>query len=86
MPWSEKATERRRTPEHASDSASRLVKNGDLSRENPASSVKKTLKTARDTVTVKGGLLHAIELDCDSDNGPETRVTGNVESKKMAVD
>ncbi|WP_350269489.1 hypothetical protein AAFP32_13015 [Brevibacterium sp. CBA3109] len=62
------------------------MKNGDPSREIPASSVKKSLKMSQDRVRVKGSILHTIELDCDSDNGPETRVTVNVESKKMAVD
>lgn len=55
--------------EDAQGSDSPLSKDADLSKELPVTSAKKAVKTAQDRVKAEDGVLHAIELDYDSDDG-----------------
>lgn len=50
-------------------SASTTPEDADLSKTKPATSAEEAVKTAEDKVKAKDGILHAVELDYDSDDG-----------------
>ncbi|WP_210603141.1 PepSY domain-containing protein [Brevibacterium oceani] len=52
-----------------SASASTTPEDADLSKTMPSTSAEDAVKTAEDKVKAKDGILHAVELDYDSDDG-----------------
>lgn len=73
----------------AKTSGSELSKDADLSKESPSTSAKDAVKTAQDKVKAKDGVLHAIELDYDSDDGKweyDVKIMDGKTDHKVVID
>lgn len=71
------------------DSGSALAEDADLSKEDPATSAKDAVKTAEETVKAKDGILHAIELDYDRDDGKweyDVKIMDGTTDHKVVID
>lgn len=73
----------------AEKSGSALAKDADLSKESPATSAEDAVKTAEDKVKAKDGVLHAVELDYDSDDGKweyDVKIMDGKTDHKVVID
>lgn len=73
----------------AKSSDSKLSKDADLSKESPSTSAKDAVKTAQDKVKAEDAVLHAIELDYDSDDGKweyDVKIMDGKTDHKVVID
>ncbi|NJC56416.1 PepSY domain-containing protein [Brevibacterium marinum] len=70
-------------------SGSQLSKDADLSKKSPATSAQDAVKTAQDKVEADDGVLHAVELDYDEDDGKweyDVKIMDGTTDHKVVVD
>lgn len=70
-------------------SGSQLSKDADLSKKSPATSAQDAVKTAQDKVEADDGVLHAVELDFDEDDGKweyDVKIMDGTTDHKVVVD
>lgn len=70
-------------------SGSQLSKDADLSKKSPATSAQDAVKTAQDKVKAEDGVLHAVELDYDEDDGKweyDVKIMDGATDHKVVVD
>ena len=75
--------------DEAKTSDSKLSEDADLSKESPSTSAKEAVKTAQDKAKAKDGVLHAIELDYDSDDGKweyDVKIMDGKTDHKVVID
>lgn len=75
--------------DEAKTSGSELSKDADLSKESPSTSAKDAVKTAQDKVKAEDGVLHAVELDYDSDDGKweyDVKIMDGKTDHKVVID
>lgn len=75
--------------DEAEASDSELAKDADLSKETPATSADDAVKTAEDEVKADDGVLHAVELDFDSDDGKweyDIKIMDGTTDHKVVID
>ncbi|SMY03578.1 Uncharacterized membrane protein YkoI [Brevibacterium sp. 239c] len=75
--------------DEAKTSDSKLFEDADLSKESPSTSAKDAVKTAQDKAKAKDGVLHAIELDYDSDDGKweyDVKIMDGTTDHKVVID
>lgn len=75
--------------DEAKTSDSKLSEDADLSKESPSTSAKDAVKTAQDKAKAKDGVLHAIELDYDSDDGKweyDVKIMDGTTDHKVVID